>query len=362
MERDRSDALRRDAGSSAPAGPAPATRVARREWKTYDEVAEAIGDAALKAFIHSRQVRPWSLDARSAGSALLQRAVEGAAVSSTGVVAPGRVAFFLTGEKSASRRCNGEELDDRGAFRWVPGEELSSLSRRPSEWVALTATTDAIRRAERILEGEPSAARPLDARASKAAPATVAGFRGLLLDAMRAIDEAGPAGLHPESARNLEETLGLAAARLFAGLGPLPRPRRGVDRGRVLAEVEAFLASAGPEPVYVSALSERLGLPERTLRYVFEEQFGASPMRVLRARRLCEARSALRSAPAGTRVSKVAGRFGFWHLGQFATDYRKLFGERPSEALLASRARSRPRGEGDGRDLTAWAATSARFG
>ena len=339
-----------------------AGRITRREFASYDQVAEAIEDADLVAFIHSRQVRPWSLEAWSAGSALLQRSVEGAAVSSAGVVARGRVAFFLTGERSASRRCNGEELDAAGVFRWVPGEEFSSLSRRPTEWLALTTTTDGLQRAERILGGRTAPERPLDARSSKAGSATVSEFRGLLTGAMRAMDDAEPKGLHPEAARSLEETLCLAAARLFAGHGSAPRPSRGKGRLRILAEVEAFLAASGSEPVYISALCERLGLPERTLRYVFEEQFGASPMRVLRARRLCDVRLALRTAAPGTRVSEVAGRFGFWHLGQFATDYRVLFGERPSETLRSSRTAATPKAGREERGLAGWAATSARFG
>ena len=355
--------MQRDAVAPAPPERAAAGRISRREFATYDQVAEAIRDADLAAFIHSRQVRPWSLDAWSAGSALLQRSVEGAAVSSTGVVAPGRVAFFLTGERSASRRCNGEELDAGGVFRFVPGEEFSSLSRRPTEWMALTATTEALRRAERILDGRFAPERPLEARSSKANPAAAAEFRALLAGAMRAMDEAAPSGLHPEAARNLEESLCLAAARLFAADGHAARrSRRGVSRFRVLAEVEAVLAAAGSEPVYVSALCEKLGLPERTLRYVFEEQFGASPMRVLRARRLCDVRLALRTAAPGTRVSEVAGRFGFWHLGQFATDYRALFGDRPSETLRTARPGAAPKAARADRGLARWATTSERLG
>lgn len=363
MERDPSDLLQRDAVAGAPRERVAAGRLACWEWATYDQMADAIGDARLRAFIHSAQSRPWSLEGWCAGSALLQRAREGAAVSGTGCLAPGRIAFFLTGERSASRRCNGEEIDAGGVFRWVPGEEFTCLSRRPTEWVALTATTDAFRRAERVAGGEPAAEHPLDARASKAGPASVAAFRRLLEGAMRAMDEAGPAGLHPEAARNLEETLGLAAARLFVRDGDAARrSRRGADRGRILAQVEAFLAAAGSEPVYISALCEKLGLPERTLRFVFEEQFGASPMRVLRARRLCDTRRALREAPKGTRVSDVAGQFGFWHLGQFAADYRSFFGERPSETLLGARAGRRPKGAPDARGLQGWAATADRLG
>jgi AraC family ethanolamine operon transcriptional activator len=32
-------------------------------------------------------------------------------------------------------------------------------------------------------------------------------------------------------------------------------------------------------------------------------------------------------------VQDVAEAWGFWHLSQFATDYRRLFGKRPSETL-----------------------------
>ena len=37
-------------------------------------------------------------------------------------------------------------------------------------------------------------------------------------------------------------------------------------------------------------------------------------------------------------VQDIAASWGFWHLSQFATDYRKLFGVRPSDTLKAARA------------------------
>jgi AraC family ethanolamine operon transcriptional activator len=35
-------------------------------------------------------------------------------------------------------------------------------------------------------------------------------------------------------------------------------------------------------------------------------------------------------------VQDVAAAWGFWHMSQFATDYRKLFGMRPSDTLKAA--------------------------
>ena len=39
------------------------------------------------------------------------------------------------------------------------------------------------------------------------------------------------------------------------------------------------------------------------------------------------------------KVADVANEWGFWHMGGFAADYRKLFGELPSTTLNRAKAR-----------------------
>jgi len=41
----------------------------------------------------------------------------------------------------------------------------------------------------------------------------------------------------------------------------------------------------------------------------------------------------LQSNPETTKVTDVAVSHGFWHMSQFAADYRRHFGELPSETL-----------------------------
>ena len=61
------------------------------------------------------------------------------------------------------------------------------------------------------------------------------------------------------------------------------------------------------------------------------ERYGLGPMAYFKALRLNAVRVALKVTPAA--VSEAAREFGFHHLGNFAADYRRLFGERPSETL-----------------------------
>jgi AraC-like DNA-binding protein len=104
---------------------------------------------------------------------------------------------------------------------------------------------------------------------------------------------------------------------------------------RDLVEHAEKLALANlDEPVDVSALCRALAVSERTLRKAFHKTYGLPPCRHLRMLRLSEARRALLSADYElTTVTEVAMCFGFVELGRFSVEYRKIFGESPSQTL-----------------------------
>jgi AraC family ethanolamine operon transcriptional activator len=55
-------------------------------------------------------------------------------------------------------------------------------------------------------------------------------------------------------------------------------------------------------------------------------------------RRMHLARRTLRDiAPGLTTVTEIATRYGFWHFGRFAGEYKLLFGEAPSATLHCPR-------------------------
>jgi transcriptional regulator GlxA family with amidase domain len=88
------------------------------------------------------------------------------------------------------------------------------------------------------------------------------------------------------------------------------------------------------EPLHVATLCRTLEISERTLRKAFHKIHGLPPCRRLRMLRLSEARRALLSADCkAVTVTEIATGFGFVELGRFSVEYRKLFGESPSETL-----------------------------
>ena len=86
-------------------------------------------------------------------------------------------------------------------------------------------------------------------------------------------------------------------------------------------------------PITVAELSANVGTSVSTLRRTFVNEFGISPKAYIHARVLSLVRDKLGCAGPGTLISDVANRWGIWHMGQFAQDYRRMFGELPSDTL-----------------------------
>jgi AraC-like DNA-binding protein len=99
------------------------------------------------------------------------------------------------------------------------------------------------------------------------------------------------------------------------------------------------LIEAGPHlPLTTSTLARQCHVSVRTMQEGFQRHLGMSPMAYLRVVRLRRAHRDLRSShPAHSTVASVAHRWGFTHLGRFATAHRKMFGETPLQVLRSAR-------------------------
>jgi AraC family ethanolamine operon transcriptional activator len=105
------------------------------------------------------------------------------------------------------------------------------------------------------------------------------------------------------------------------------------NREQLVRRAEDYLRACLGEPLSLLDLCRELGVSERTLHYAFREVRGLSPMAYFRTCRLNAVRQELKSAPDRATVGEIARRWGFWHPGEFAAAYRRLFGELPSQTL-----------------------------
>ena len=135
-----------------------------------------------------------------------------------------------------------------------------------------------------------------------------------------------------------EERLSRLVGETIAWLGEAsPRSCRFVmpaDKQQIARGVHAYLLQHYAEMVRMGEVCRELGVGLRTLQRCFREYFQISPFGYLKLLRHDQAhRELLAGHPATHRVADVATRHGFTHLGRFAVEFRKLFGELPRETL-----------------------------
>ncbi|WP_137146801.1 AraC family transcriptional regulator [Mycolicibacterium sp. CR10] len=113
------------------------------------------------------------------------------------------------------------------------------------------------------------------------------------------------------------------------------QPLRPDKRGAVVQAAIDYLDDHLAEHVTMDSVAHAVHMSVRAVQQGFHEQLSMSPMTYLRERRLERVHQELMDAtPAdGVTVTAIAERWGFHHLGSFGGEYRKRWGESPSQTL-----------------------------
>ena len=106
-------------------------------------------------------------------------------------------------------------------------------------------------------------------------------------------------------------------------------------QSRAVAKARTLMENHACEALTVADIAEAVGVSMRALQEGFRRDLQTTPMEYLREVRMRNVRSSLMSADPGmTTVTELAHQCGFVHLGRFSVDYRKRFGESPSQTLI----------------------------
>ncbi|MBT1509470.1 helix-turn-helix domain-containing protein [Bradyrhizobium sp. SRL28] len=100
----------------------------------------------------------------------------------------------------------------------------------------------------------------------------------------------------------------------------------------LVREVDRYLTEAGSRPVHIFELCSVFNVSKRTLHRAFHDVMGIGAITFSRNKRLGAVHSVLKQG-GRVLVRDVAKQHGFLQPGKFTQEYRRLFGERPSETV-----------------------------
>ncbi len=128
----------------------------------------------------------------------------------------------------------------------------------------------------------------------------------------------------------LLQTMGQIAE--LAGPEDWPHRRSMRTYERVVREARSFALRNCAEELRLKDLHQHVGVSRRNLHYAFEAVLGIAPGQYLRSLRLNAARRDIKSrSTSECSLADIAARWGFWHPSHFAADYKRRFGELPSQ-------------------------------
>lgn len=170
------------------------------------------------------------------------------------------------------------------------------------------------------------------------APERAAAVRQLHRGLLQRLDDAPQLLDDPGVVQQWRDEVLMAWIEAIPGRPDLDGLKTTEARKRLVDKACALMLAQPDQPMTMLALCRDVGASPRKLAYCFREVLGTSPARYLRAARLNGVRRGLKQAVStGVGVHDVATQWGFWNLGEFAGDYRRQFGELPSQTLRRAR-------------------------
>ena len=289
----------------------------------------------------------WNLDfrpmARSLSNSELLQTVDATAALGYARIAPrveqrgsspaGMRTFALLGRRSPDTVWCGSRIDRHTLMSFDSGGDFESSTQAGFEVHTLSVDVDHLENLASKEGWERHLAIGAAARAIPLAADLANGLRGVFESATSSIARDSSVVASPVIRECLEVELSTALLR-----ATIPQHERVLSpdessRERVLRRALEFIGTDAKRAPRISDVCAFAGCSERTLRYAFRHRFGMSPKAYLQAMRLNGVRRRLRHSPGATQIADAANRWGFWHMGQFAADYRRLFGELPSETV-----------------------------
>jgi AraC family ethanolamine operon transcriptional activator len=248
-----------------------------------------------------------------------------------GAAPAGMVSFGLLGARSPRLNWCGEEISDQTLERFETGAEFDCLSDNGFDVVTISVD-------EVLLAGvaEEAGLQWHGGSSSVYAPPPhrLAAIRCNVEQAFRHAAVRSAESCRAQIVDGL--CMDLCAQLLLTTSSQQRKTRAFSGRSRRRARDKAlpYMQTHCRSPLSVGELCQEIGVSWRLLDYAFKDQFGVGPKTYLSMLRLDGLRMDLLAAAPDQTITRLATDWGYTHFGQLARDYRKLFGESPSDTLL----------------------------
>jgi len=308
------------------------------EFSDFDELAETVAGWGLDWIQLDRGPMRARIRQLAGPSVLLSRFEFGRKFHQRGTSPRGMRTVAVIGRRSPQVKWRGGSNGDHGLVVFPVDSEFDFVSDPDFHGDTLSVSEDRLRAvAETIGLPDPTAALPSGQGFLEADPACLESLRRQLDDTHARIGESGCRASPDVHHEDVELPIVSTLCRILVG-GRNPQVGRPdpVVRVRAMNRALEFIEACADDAPTIEMICAAAEASWRTLDYAFRERFDLTPKQYLTAARLHRVRQGLMRSGGELAISEIAAYHGFWHMGKLAADYRRHFGELPSETVKRS--------------------------
>jgi AraC family transcriptional regulator, ethanolamine operon transcriptional activator len=255
-------------------------------------------------------------------------------VRQRGHIGVGHYGFAMPLAMQGPVKFDGQSLDDQ-SIMVGRSEELDLCCPAGFGLVGIVVEADLLRELWQRMYQRPLS-RSLDRQiVLQARPAPAADLKSAHVRMLQAIASSPQLLQNPQTVAQMRDEILMQWVEAIPERIEMSGTRSLEARKRLVERACELVMSRPEQPLSMLMLCTEIGTSQRRLEYCFQAVLGMSPSKYLRAARLNGVRRELKRAAqspdsAKPGVQEVASRWGFWHMGEFAAEYRRQFGELPS--------------------------------
>jgi AraC family ethanolamine operon transcriptional activator len=308
-------------------------------FQDFDAFAGSVRDVDCRMLLQNAQHHLWSIAQVNLPEIHVQLGRLGSGNIVEGQSWAHGYLLYLPLTDACAYSANGTVLDKHSFMALEPGCEFCISTKFEHDWCTISVPTHKFAGGGDLVEPSSDSGKMI-CRTTRANRQVANQFRASVSQVMTAAANCRQFESSPAAKSAVEEMVKIASLVLGQrqSVEPNREGRRRVPRPEIIRRSQELLEERKGEPVRIGELAAAADVSKRTLLTAFNEYYGVGPVRYLQLRQLHQVRRALRAAdPEAVSVSEVLVDHGVWEFSRFASRYRRLFGERPSETLRAKK-------------------------
>ena len=307
-------------------------------FRDFDAFASSVRDVDCVMLLQNPKRRRWVISLLDLPDVHVQLERSGSGNIVEGQSRSDGYVLYMPLTDACEYSANGTVLRKDSFMVLEPGCEFCVSTKAEHDWCSMFVPSHKFARGDR--EKKSPGSDKMGCRVTHPNREVARQFRALVRQLMTAAADCPKFESSPAATWASEELLKVASLVIGQRQAGNPnqegRPR--LARQEIIRRSKALLEERDGKAVLLEELAAAAGVSERTLRTIFNEYFGVGPARYLQLRQLHQVHRALRAAdPEAVSVREVLARYGERQVGRFASRYRRLFGELPSETLRRKR-------------------------